>query len=50
MLAALICETYGWTWEEYLSQPIKFIEVIKIKMRLEGDKAQKDAKKNKLNG
>jgi hypothetical protein len=47
MLAAIICETYGWTWFEYQEQPAKFIEVIKVKMQLEGEKTQRDIKKQK---
>lgn len=26
--AAILCERYGWTWEQFLEQPERFIRVI----------------------
>ncbi len=36
-----ICKDYGWTYQEFLSQPYWFIEIILIKMKLEGEFIQK---------
>jgi hypothetical protein len=35
MLAVLVCEKYGWTYEEYLRQPEWFISLISDKMEAE---------------
>lgn len=44
-IVAEICEKYGWTWDEYHSQPIEFIANIQEKMRVEAE-AQRDKTKN----
>lgn len=35
MLAVQVCETMGWTYFEYLEQPLWFIEALLIKWKEE---------------
>ena len=41
MIVVAICEAFGWTYNQYLDQPVFFIELIKDKMRVDGEKANK---------
>ena len=48
IVIAEICEKFGWTLEQYLNQPNWFLDIIKEKMRVEGEyqrKQEKDAKR-----
>jgi len=47
MLGVLICEKYGWTWEEYENQPAFFIERIVAKMMAESEIAKREAIKQR---
>lgn len=50
MLAAIICERYGWTWDEYQDQPMPFLATIYEKIRAEGDvSAHKARQPGKIN-
>lgn len=42
MWPVVICEMYGWTLEEYLDHPVQFIELIKSKISIDGQKAQRE--------
>jgi len=42
-----ICERFGWTYFEYQNQPWWFLEVIKLKMRLEGEFHKQEERKLK---
>ncbi len=45
---AEICERFGWTWEEYYSQPAHFLETIKEKMKVEQEvQAEKEREARK---
>jgi len=37
IIIAEICERYGWTLDEYQSQPWWFLDIIRLKLRLEGE-------------
>ena len=37
MVAAIVCREFGWTWQEYESQPNWFIIVIKSYLRHEAE-------------
>jgi len=45
MQVVVICEKYGWTYNEYLEQPKPFIDLIKDKMRIDAQVAEKESKK-----
>jgi hypothetical protein len=40
MQVVVICEMFGWTYDEYLSQPIEFLELIREKMKIDAQKAE----------
>jgi hypothetical protein len=44
MLTAEICQAYGWTYEQYQSQPEFFITLIKEKIRVDRKSAEFNAK------
>jgi len=45
MQMVVICETYGWTYYEFLAQPAYFIELIREKMRIDSQKQERELKK-----
>lgn len=45
MLAVLVCEKFGWTYEEYLRQPDWFIGLISDKMDAESMFANREKQK-----
>jgi hypothetical protein len=47
MLAAVICERMGWTWQEYWEQPDSFLRVIIEKYRAEADVASQRQRRAK---
>lgn len=47
MQMVVICENFGWTFEEYNNQPDYFIELIKQKMRIDAQRSENELKKNK---
>lgn len=44
MQMVVICETFGWTYAQYLDQPLPFISLIKEKMKVDAQKAEKASK------
>jgi len=44
MEAAIVCEQFGWTWEEYINQPVTFLQVIKEQRRAAVDVANRRAR------
>ncbi len=46
MMAAIICERMGWTWQEYMDQPEMFLRVIIEEMRAEGDVSSRRDRNN----
>ena len=44
MAAAIICREYGWTWQEYESQPSWFLLVVKSFLRYEAEEARRKNK------
>lgn len=48
MLVVQICEMYGWDYEQYMKQPIWFLELIHKKMEIDGKKAQQQNTHAKL--
>lgn len=49
MQMVAICETFGWTYDDYLNQPQPFIDLIKEKMKIDSQRAENQIKniKNK---
>lgn len=45
MQAVVICEAFGWTFQEYLDQPEFFVELIREKMKIDAQRAEKQSKK-----
>lgn len=45
MLPVIICEKYGWTYDQYLDQPVPFINLIVERMRIDALEAAQQAKK-----
>lgn len=41
MIAVILCEKFGWTYQEYLDQPVEFIELAIAKMDIDNQEAQK---------
>ena len=48
MQIVVICETFGWTYDDYLNQPVFFIELIKEKMKIDAQRSLNESKKNKI--
>lgn len=44
MIVVAICETFGWTYDQYLDQPTHFIDLIKDKMSVDAQRAEKASK------
>lgn len=40
MQMVVICEMYGWTYEDYLNQPVHFLKLIKEKLSIDAQKAK----------
>ena len=36
MMAAIVCELMGWTYDEYMDQPATFLRVVREKIIAEG--------------
>lgn len=47
MQMVAICETYGWTYQEYQSQPAFFLAIIREKMRIDAKAQEMQAKKSR---
>lgn len=45
MIVVAICKEFGWTYQEYCEQPQPFIDLIKEKMKVDAQVAQKELKK-----
>jgi hypothetical protein len=45
MFIAVICQEYGWTYQEYMSQPIWFIELLRQKMIIDSKNHEMSMKK-----
>lgn len=45
MQVVMICKDFGWTYDEYLDQPLPFIQRIKEMMSIDAQKAEQEAKK-----
>ncbi len=41
MEIAGICEAMHWTYEQYMAQPIWFIETLKLKFKIDSDNLKK---------
>lgn len=50
MFAAVVCETYGWTYDEYINQPSFFLELIKEKMVRDNKEKEMQLRKLKNRG
>jgi hypothetical protein len=42
-----ICEDFGWTYEQYLSQPQHFLTLIREKMRIDAKRKEQELNKTK---
>ncbi len=45
MFIAVTCQEYGWTYQEYMSQPIWFIELVRQKMVIDSKNHEMAMKK-----
>jgi len=45
MIIAEVCLQYGWTYEEYLDQPIWFIDLIVRRMEIDAKKQKAENQK-----
>lgn len=45
MQTIIICETFGWTFTEYMDQPIEFIALIREKMKIDAQRSEQEIKK-----
>jgi len=45
-VAVLLCEKMGWTYEQYMAQPLWFIKTIMLKLSIEGEYNRKQLEKN----
>ncbi len=43
MAAVVICEAYGWTLDQYLDQDLDFIYMIKERMKIDAQRAEKES-------
>lgn len=43
---AIICQKMGWTYDQYLRQPVWFIEVLLLKMGIEAEHAEQLSKQH----
>jgi len=46
MLAAIICERFGWTWQEFYDQPVHFIRAIVCMLEHETEARKRESKKS----
>ena len=44
MMPVIICEKYGWTYYEYLDQPLPFINLIAERLKIDALEAERNAK------
>ena len=42
----VICEKFGWDYYTYMSQPSWFLELIKIKYELDGERMKREIEKS----
>ncbi len=40
-----ICETMHWTYDDYLNQPVFFIELLRLKLKMDSDNLKKKMRK-----
>lgn len=45
MQMVVICEMFGWTYDEFLDQPTFFIDLIREKLRVDAQKSRQAANK-----
>jgi hypothetical protein len=45
MLIVSICERFGWTYQEYMDQPLWFIDLLLAKMDIDRQMMEKKLKK-----
>ena len=44
MQIVAICEEMGWTYEEYMAQPVWFIDLLKDKLQIDSENIRKATK------
>lgn len=47
MQAVHVCEKYGWTYDEYQSQPQWFLDLIRERMKVDAQRSENEAKRKK---
>ena len=50
MLGAILCEKYGWTWEEFQGQPAFFVECVTQKLQAEASVSRRNDRRGKMMG
>lgn len=48
MRTVLLCRDMNWTYEEYMQQPIWFVNLINLSRNLEAEYENKQAKKSQM--
>jgi len=43
----MLCEKFGWTYQEFLDQPWWFAEIVKVQMKVDNEKQKRDMRKAK---
>lgn len=47
MAIVAFCHRLGWTYQEYMNQPLWFLELLNLKLELEDDFNKREARKRK---
>lgn len=48
MFMLIICEKFGWGYDEFLSQPVWFIDALRQKMIVDNKRDEMAAKRNRI--
>lgn len=46
MLAAIVCDRFGWTYYEYIDQPAQFIRAVLYMIRAENDARKREQRRS----
>lgn len=48
MFMLIICEKFGWGYDEYLTQPVWFIEALRAKMVIDNKREEIASKRSRI--
>jgi len=46
LFSVMLCEKFGWTYEQLQNQPWWFAEIVKVQSRVDAEKQKKEMRKN----